>query len=54
MPKQEGSLPLEQGLGESSEGLRPEFTEDEAMSWVSRIYRMSRLAYIKFSTNGNY
>ena len=42
------------GMGDSSEALRPAFTEQEAVSQVGRIYRLSHLAYIKFSTNGSY
>lgn len=33
---------------------RPELTEEEAVSQVSRIYRTPCLAYIKFPTNGSY
>lgn len=55
MDAKEGKVPsVGAGVGESDEALGPEFTEQEAVRQVSRIYRMPCLAYIKFSTNGSY
>lgn len=49
----EEGVPARLGVDECSRALRPGFVEKEAVSRSVGTYRVSRLSYVRSSTNGS-